>query len=252
MFEQSTLPKTPRRLWATCLGFSAEAVLVTSLVLCPLIWPQVIPRVAYYTTLATPGPPPGPPPKGNSVQRQHRGPSTHILNTSAFTEPARVPQHAISIVDPPPALGDFGVTNGSDTGVPGGIPGMIATLGPELRPPVVARPPEPVRPPAAPSAPASIQRYRVGGKVQLAEPVFRPEPVYPPLARSMRIGGVVELIAVIGTDGRVKDLRLKSGHPLLARAALDAVSRWIYRPTTLNDTPIEVEAPITVTFRLSN
>lgn len=67
----------------------------------------------------------------------------------------------------------------------------------------------------------------------------------------MRVSGVVELIGVIGTDGRIKELRVKSGHPLLARAALEAVARWIYKPTRLNGSPVEVEAPITVTFRLN-
>jgi outer membrane biosynthesis protein TonB len=42
-----------------------------------------------------------------------------------------------------------------------------------------------------------------------------------------------------------------SGHPLLTKAALDAVSQWLYRPTTLNGEPVEVIAPIIVTFRLN-
>jgi protein TonB len=41
------------------------------------------------------------------------------------------------------------------------------------------------------------------------------------------------------------------GHPLLVRAALDAVRQWIYAPTRLNGDPVEVIAPIIVTFVLN-
>ena len=85
----------------------------------------------------------------------------------------------------------------------------------------------------------------------MAEVVHRVEPQYPAIARQMRVQGVVELVGVIATDGHLKELRLVSGHPLLARAAMEAVSQWIYRPTTLNGEPVEVIAPITVTFRMN-
>jgi periplasmic protein TonB len=65
------------------------------------------------------------------------------------------------------------------------------------------------------------------------------------------VQGVVELMAVVGTDGRIHDLRLLSGNPLLAPAAIDAVRRWLYKPTYLNGDPVEVMAPITVTFKLN-
>jgi protein TonB len=71
------------------------------------------------------------------------------------------------------------------------------------------------------------------------------------LARNMRIQGTVELSSVIGVDGRLKELRVLSGHPLLAGAAIDAVKQWIYEPTYLNGDPVEVIAPITVTFKLN-
>jgi protein TonB len=36
-----------------------------------------------------------------------------------------------------------------------------------------------------------------------------------------------------------------------SQAALDAVRQWIYRPTYLNGDPVEVIAPIDVTFTLN-
>jgi protein TonB len=75
-------------------------------------------------------------------------------------------------------------------------------------------------------------------------------PVYPPLARNARISGVVQLLGSTGTDGRVPQLRVMKGHPLLVPAALDAVRQWIYYPTLLNGDPVEVVAPIDVHFTL--
>jgi protein TonB len=64
------------------------------------------------------------------------------------------------------------------------------------------------------------------------------------------VQGTVVLVAVIGVDGRVKSLRVASGHPLLVQAALEAVRQWVYRPTLLNGDPVEVESPIEVHFKL--
>jgi protein TonB len=75
-------------------------------------------------------------------------------------------------------------------------------------------------------------------------------PEYPPLAKTARISGVVHLLGVIAKDGTIQHLQLISGHPVLARAALEAVTHWIYRPTLLNGQPVEVIAPIDVNFTL--
>ena len=75
-------------------------------------------------------------------------------------------------------------------------------------------------------------------------------PDYPEIARRARIEGEVLLMGVITREGRVANLRVLQGHPLLVRAALAAVSQWEYEPTLLNGASVEVEAPITVRFRL--
>ena len=84
----------------------------------------------------------------------------------------------------------------------------------------------------------------------MATLIHRVEPEYPAIAKQVHVGGVVQLVGVIGIDGHLKELRLVNGHPLLAQAAMRAVSQWIYSPTELNGEVVEVEAPITVTFRL--
>jgi protein TonB len=86
--------------------------------------------------------------------------------------------------------------------------------------------------------------------VQEARIIARPNPVYPPLARQARIQGRVVLHAIIDKDGRVSELQVVSGHPLLVRSALDAVQNWRYQPTVLNGEPVEVDTTIDVNFVL--
>jgi protein TonB len=110
-----------------------------------------------------------------------------------------------------------------------------------------APPPPPERPDAGRR---TIPRIQQGGSVVEAKALSRPSPVYPELAKRARVQGDVVLQAVIGIDGRIQELRVISGHPLLAKAALEAVSHWLYRPTLLNGEPVEVATQITVSFRL--
>jgi protein TonB len=76
------------------------------------------------------------------------------------------------------------------------------------------------------------------------------EPTYPVLARQARIQGDVVLRAIISKEGLITELQLVSGHPMLAPAAIAAVSQWRYRPFLLNGEPIEVETTVNVTFHL--
>jgi protein TonB len=59
------------------------------------------------------------------------------------------------------------------------------------------------------------------------------------------------LLAVIGKDGSVQNVRVESGLPVLAQAAIDAVKQWRYKPYLLNGEPIEVDSQITINFALS-
>ncbi len=95
------------------------------------------------------------------------------------------------------------------------------------------------------------QRIRVGGNVAQAKLVRQPRPIYPPEAKMAGITGTVKLNAIIGKDGTILDLTLASGHPLLAPAAMDAVKQWVYQPTLLNGSPVEIVTQIDVTFTLS-
>ena len=81
--------------------------------------------------------------------------------------------------------------------------------------------------------------------------VRRVQPEYPVIARAIHLSGTVRIHAIIGVDGRVREVRVLSGSPILAKAAEAAVWQWIYEPTRLNGEPVEVETFVTVNFVLN-
>ena len=91
----------------------------------------------------------------------------------------------------------------------------------------------------------------VTSDVQAAKLLRKVIPIYPRLAIAAHISGTVRLMGVVAKDGTVQQIRVVSGPALLVEAALDAVRQWVYRPTMLNNKPVEVIAPIDVIFTLS-
>ena len=75
-------------------------------------------------------------------------------------------------------------------------------------------------------------------------------PIYPAEAKKEGIQGKVVLEAVIGADGKVRDVRVVSGPDLLRQPAINAVESWHYRPYHLNGQPVAVRTAINVIFTL--
>ena len=90
----------------------------------------------------------------------------------------------------------------------------------------------------------------ISGKDMEQKLTHKVEPVYPPEARSANIEGTVKLTALIATDGSIKQLTVTQGHPLLAKAALDAVKQWKYEPTIMEGSAVEVVTSVYVVFQL--
>jgi protein TonB len=249
MFEQAVLANhsDPKRVWSTCAGMTAQTLLVLAAFLAPAIWPEVLPHAQLLASLVAPGVPEREAPPAPTHPAARRLP-THPFQIRAGTVvlPRDAPEHAQVIEDPPSALPTQCTANcvPGATGDGGGLLSRILSVAP----PFLVRPVDkPVVPPPTPAPPIRLH----GGDVRLGEPVYRVEPHYPPLALAAHISGRVEIEGVVGTDGRIRELRALSGNPLLVPAALDAVRQWIYRPTLLNGKPVEVAAPITVNFRLT-
>jgi protein TonB len=101
------------------------------------------------------------------------------------------------------------------------------------------------------SEPTPNKRVRIASRIAEANLIQDVAPQYPPEAGRARIEGTVVLLAVIGKDGTVREVRVESGLPVFAQAAIDAVKQWRYRPYLLNGEPIEIDSQITINFTLS-
>ena len=236
MLEASWAQRT-RRSWTTLTSFGLQ-VLVIGVLLLLSLWRTVgLPSVRTVSTPISAGrvaPEPAPQPR-----KARASPQTNML-PGRLMQPSRIPPSIRMVIDdstsqPPggPGLGIEGTRLPS--GAPEGLP--FAILG-------GTRPVLPV--PPAPTARAfRTSRFLEGNLVR------RVLPVYPSLARSARVQGLVVLSAIISKAGTIENLRVLSGHPMLVAAAIEAVSHWQYRPYILNAQPIEVETQITVNFSLS-
>lgn len=109
-------------------------------------------------------------------------------------------------------------------------------------------PPPPAAPPAVEVTDDGEPWVRVGGNIRAPAKIRHVAPVYPPIARSANVSGVVILEARIGRDGRVLDARVLRSIPLLDQAAIDAVTQWEFRPTLLNGVAVPVIMTVTVNF----
>jgi protein TonB len=110
-------------------------------------------------------------------------------------------------------------------------------------------PPSPPPPPPPPGW--GVGAVRVGGNVKAPEKTRHVAPVYPPIAQSAAVQGVVILETIIGGDGKVQNARVLRSIPLLDQAAIDAVRQWEFTPTMLNGVPVPVIMTVTIQFTLS-
>jgi protein TonB len=104
--------------------------------------------------------------------------------------------------------------------------------------------------PSVPVAAAPPELLKVSQGVTQGLLTRRVQPAYPRQAMQMHISGSVQLQAVIGKTGSIESVKVLSGDPILARAALDAVKQWKYKPYMLDNEPVEIQTQITVNFKL--
>jgi len=128
--------------------------------------------------------------------------------------------------------------------------------------PVVARTGEPgpagtdtaaPAPPAAEVKPIVPPDQPVVAGVDIPRPrrIHTVEPVYPPAARQEGVQGRVVLEVLVGPDGTVSDVIVRSSVPLLDEAAMAAVRQWRYAPTFREGEPIAVVVTVAITFGVS-
>lgn len=243
MFADSLLESSwenrSHRGWTTVASFAAQLFGLGLLLSLPLLFTEGLPRIRLLSPAvpfsAVPSPPPAP-------QPQHAGRSTsarELTSQIPFITPTRIPT-SIPRTDEPitPPLIDMRGTwmanadagRNSGPGVPWGTGSAIAPVAP---PPVVHRSQPPIS-------------VMMQGNL-----IDRVQPLYPAIAKAAHIQGAVVLIAVISRDGTIQNLQVISGHPMLVKAAMEAVKQWRYRPYVLNGQPVEVETQVTVNFVLA-
>lgn len=247
MFDAISVSERTQKPWTVVVSFIGQMALIGLAVLAPLVGTNALPHHLSWITL--PEPPPALPPHGTpkAANAKHSSIVPSQITPKGLVLPARIPDQPVILQDPEPVLpADSGV------GTPGGIGYSTGTGNNVIDTLLAARPvqPAPSVAMAKPAAPAPIKRIKQGGLVEEGKLISGPRPVYPPLARQARIEGTVVLEAVISRDGTVLNLKAISGHPLLIPAALAAVEKWIFRPTSLNGDPVEVATQIEVHFTL--
>ncbi len=150
---------------------------------------------------------------------------------SQLTAPTRLPQNLKTVAQdnapPPNAIGGASIAalNGNNTG--GNIfagESRTTVSGPKV--------------------------VNVSAGVAVGMLIRKTQPLYPSIARSARVQGTVVLQAKISTTGKVTNLQVVSGPPMLRQAAIDAVRTWQYKPYTLNNQPTEVDTTVNVVFSL--
>jgi len=229
----------PRSRWAAVGAVVFQALVIVTLIVVPLYRTLPLPKTETVTMLYLQPPAAA---AGNATKlRVPTTPSPSISIPRSTSIPA--PVHETQEAPQPPIGSAGGVIGGVPSGVVGGVPGGVLSemLKSTQTVPALPKTPEP----------APVKRIRVASRVVEANLIHDVPPQYPPEAGRARLEGAVVLMAVIGQDGSVKDVRIESGLPILAQAAIDAVKQWRYKPYLIDGQPVEVDSRITINFTLS-
>jgi len=235
----------PRSLWrgrstTLMVSLALHSALLFAIIIVPLVFYDFLPAPGEVTRAffvappdVAPPPPPPPPPPPAGVRAVTRTPvAPRLVEPDAFVAPIEVPD----VIAPEMTIdiggAEGGVPGGVEGGVPGGVVGGIVGGLPSDAPPPPAR------------------VVRIGGQLIAPKLIHQVAPDYPELARQARLQAVIILEAWIGTDGRVKGVKVLRGAPLFDDPAMAAVKQWRYKPLLLNGQPTEFILTVTISFKL--
>ena len=243
MFQQTFLQTSGSNRKPLSIGLSLmlQAAIIAFLALLPLLYDSRLPSMQLRSTLLAPLPPVAPAFK-EAVVPAGRIPTGHrfVFHPDSLNRMVRTTAKTVEIT-PAPSLEVTGATGDPNGAASSILSGLNAA--PQYPPPAPAKQ-------AVTQAPKH-QTIRLGSVLSESNLIHKVQPVYPPLARSARVSGTVEFSATISRDGRIENLQLLHGHPLLVNAAKEAILQWRYRPTMLNGQPVEVITSIIVSFNLN-
>ena len=237
MFEDSLVESSgrirTRSKWYAIGSFGIEAIALAALVLIPFIYPAALPPHELARLLIAPPPPLAPAPAAHTTPTRTQA-LVRVTQLVDLTAPRVIPSRIAEKDNapvPPMMNPGFGEARGSNA---------ITRLG-------VPLPVPPAPPRAKAEGPVRVSSGVAEGR--LLAPI---RPIYPLIAKEAGIQGSVVIEAIISKRGLVKQAQIVSGQPMLAQAALQAVSRARYQPYTLNGQPVEVATTISINFVLGN
>jgi protein TonB len=235
-FVEARAGEAGRKSWAMAVSMAVQAAVLMVLLLVPLLYTEALPNfVQNMKSFLAPAVPLVETPKAPAAPVRTGMQPRRIIENGVMHAPRYIPTRVAMIAEvplPPETPAGAGtVYEGID----------LSNLVTEPR----------AEAPAAPAVPAPAARRIRQTEILPAMILSQPQPAYPVLAKQTGIQGEVVLHAIIDREGRVAQVEVVSGHPLLVKAAMDAVLTWRYRPTMLNGLPVEVETTIRVGFVLA-
>jgi periplasmic protein TonB len=226
MFSGLSVAQPATRRWMALASYTLQASIVAGVLVFPMLYPQSLPQMFLTRRIFVPA--------SNGEVRASERPGRAGPSGPAQPRPLLVSRDGVSYKPHP-----VGTDTGPEAptlwpGVRSGIDlGPIASLGPEPLPPTPARP----------------RNIRTSVMME-GNLIHRVEPLYPVIAKQIRLEGSVVLNAIISREGNIERVEIAGGPGLLAVAAREAVRQWKYKPYLLNGEPVEVETQITVNFVL--
>lgn len=236
LFSDPYARQRPRRFRFLCASLVLQALVLGIWVLRSVTADDELPPPQVVKTFMAVAPVvPAPPPPPPAV----RPPSAPVTKSAGAALASRLrfdDMVAPSIDMEPFDVASFGLPDGTEGGVPGGVVGGLVGG--------VPAPPEP-----KPADPPIV--YIVRGEFDRPDKLVHVDPVYPTIAATARVEGIVILEATIDGEGNVQDLRVLRSVPLLDEAAVDAVRHWKYEPTIIGGSPVPIQMTVTVRFALA-
>ncbi len=236
LIESDVVAHKTKQSLTVPVSIGIHAVIVVVIVVVPLLMSEEMPeptsavKAFFVEPAPAPPPPPPPPPPAPKTTVTPKVQPKPITEEPKFTAPVDVPTE----IRPEEGI-DLGVEGGVPGGVEGGVPGGVVGG-------VVG---------GLPDAPPPGQAVRVGGQIKEPKKLRDVKPTYPDIAKQARVQGIVILECIISPQGKVSEVKVLRGIPLLDAAAIEAVKQWVYTPTLLNGVPVPVIMTVTVNFKLS-
>jgi TonB family protein len=80
--------------------------------------------------------------------------------------------------------------------------------------------------------------------------LFHQEPEYPAAARQFRMSGEVVIELTVGVDGKVENVAITKGYPILNDAVLRAVKKWSFSPYMVDGHARRLKSTLSFNFQL--